>query len=340
MTNDLAIARSSFRNTGTLVEEKSFSERHHHDGRVGVMLLSETPVILVCIALGSLIVGVALQRLVQVVLFPSSSSHVGPEAKPMTYSEAMGLVSTVPKERRRRRGKKARPEPVSLSALRYGEYHTDDARLKIEAWRPDPAHRLAGHVVIDIMPREAASSQSVRRLAIDLETVEATKIVELNDGAAVVLAVRDYEVKGQGIIFKDLSYSKGIGVDATTLYVVLVVTAASGQLDAFDRLARGLSAATTITDVHTIDVVTTTPASEPPFVESLSAPPSSSSGPQDQILRHDLDVASFFARDFISVFTPEPAPPLLDDQTPPPDYETLGGGGGGDVETDERPTQQ
>jgi len=250
-----------------------------------------TPLIWTSIALGSLIVGVALQRFIQLVnIRGAQDADEGESTKPMTYAEAMSALTKVePALRRRRRKKKARAEPVALSALRYGEYHTDTSKLRIEAWRPEPSHRLAGHVVVDIIPKEATSTSSVRRLAIDLETVEATRLVELKDGSAVVMAVRDYEVKGQGIIFKDLDYSRGVGVDETTLYVVLVVKHGGPQTDAFTRLARGLAAATTAIDLeqqnaNALDVVQSSAAAAAAAAtqkNSQQPPPTSAAAKDD-----------------------------------------------------------
>jgi len=207
------------------------------------------PLTLTGIVLGSLVVGIGLQRLVQLVFFAEvkQEEELQAPAAPMTYGEAM---SARPKEDVPRRRRKKGPGPVLLSGLRYGEYYSTGQKLTLQAWRPDPSHRLAGHVVIDLIPKAQAPG-NVRRLAIDLETVEAARIFELKDGAAVLLAVRDYEVKGQGVIFKDLDYSKDIGIDDNTLYVLLSQSNDDAKKDdalkdAFSRLANGLTAATTI----------------------------------------------------------------------------------------------
>mmetsp|Transcript_22976 Transcript_22976/g.72050 ORF Transcript_22976/g.72050 Transcript_22976/m.72050 type:complete len:274 (+) Transcript_22976:58-879(+) len=218
-------------------------------------------------AVGCVLVAIGVQRLVAWYVSryegPSedeeSALEEGSGEKPMTYAEAMASLAKLgPSEgeptRRRRTKRKAKPEVVPLSALRYGQYSTTDAKLTIHAWRPDSTHRLAGHIVVDIIPKspaEAMSTTSVRRLAIDLETVEATRVVALADGEAIVLAVSDYEIKGQGVIFKDLDFSEGVGVDENTLYIVLALrddpalSPARGDVRKADfrRLARGLATA-------------------------------------------------------------------------------------------------
>ena len=226
-----------------------------------------TPYVIAIVAVGCVLVGVGVQRAVAWYIETRGGSNENDAAnleegsaaeKPMTYGEAMASLAKLgPAEgeatRRRRTKRKPKPEVVPLNALRYGQYSTTDDKLTIHAWRPDPTHRLAGHIVVDIIPKspaEALSTTSVRRLAIDLETVEATRVVALADGEAIVLAVSDYEIKGQGVIFKDLDYSEGVGVDENTLYIVLVLRddphlspARGDQRKAdFRRLARGLAA--------------------------------------------------------------------------------------------------
>lgn len=218
-------------------------------------MMIPTPYLIGGIALASVLVGIGVQRLVASYASRRLEEGTADIEKPMTYSEAMANLAKVgPAEtsRKRRLKKRKKPELVTLSMLRYGEYSTDDSKLTIQAWRPDPNHRLAGHVVVDIIPKPSEDAtmtlSSVRRLAIDLETVDAARVVKLADGEAIVLAVSDYEVKGQGVIFKDLDYAQGVGVDSTTLYIVLVIKNVVGiapQADElrqreFRNLARGL----------------------------------------------------------------------------------------------------
>lgn len=210
------------------------------------------------IAASSVLVGIGVQRIAAWYLgYLDTDQDADSADKAMTYPEAMArLARLAPAQdeeglRRRRPKRKTRPELVTLSMLRYGQYSTDDSKLTIQAWRPDPGHRLAGHIVIDIIPKttpDTVQPASVRRLAVDLETVEAARVVALADGEAVVLAVCDYEVRGEGLTFEDLDYAQGVGVDDTTLYIILVARDAPGiapgiaqqRRNCLRRLARGV----------------------------------------------------------------------------------------------------
>jgi len=161
------------------------------------------------------------------------------------------------------------------------------------------------------------------------------QVVEVADGVCAVLAVRDYEVKGQGIIFKDLEYTKDVGVDDTTLYVVLVVkTGNDDRVNAFKRLTRGLGAsAAASSEVGVMPApdaaeagllggpssvsVVGGPLDEPPHagatgllagddvaggaVEPPPPPPPPEADPI--VARPDLDIDTFFSGYFAHVFS-------------------------------------
>lgn len=290
-------------------------------------MLSWTGTLVATVAVGSIVVGVVVQRLAAWYLgyldSDDASTSEGGSEKPMTYAEAVAASAKLAPtsgdveegQRRRRPKRKSKPELVTLSMLRYGEYSTDDSRLTIQAWRPDASHRLAGHIVVDIIPKQPPPSgslqpASVRRLAIDLETVEAARVVALADGEAVVLAVSDYEVKGQGIIFSDLQYDQGVGIDDTTLYIVLIIRnipTLSADEDKqrkaeFRRLARGLAAAKADVEESrpAAELSTQSPVHQPettPLVRPLPEP----ADPPYLRRLPSTTVAQFFSHAFRSV---------------------------------------
>lgn len=266
------------------------------------------------IAVGSVLVGIGVQRLAAWYLGRFDvDQDAGSSYETMTYTEAMarlGKLAPAQDEegsRRRRPKRKLKPELVTLSMFRYGEHSTDDSKLTIQAWRPDPSHRLAGHFVIDIIPK-VTPDKVQRRLAIDLETVEAARVVALADGEAFVMAVCDYEVKGQGLTFKDLDYAQGVGVDDTTLYIVLVIRDVPGiapsiaqqRRNDFRRLARGVAG-------HKVEILPDPSAARPdqPSPQPETTPLVGSESSHDPAFLRRLPnttVDHFFYHAFRSVF--------------------------------------